>query len=65
MHNDTPLGTTMHLKELDRKATPTLDPSRAGGRGFHLTTVIIRRAMTSLLRRLHGAGIPVRVVSRG
>jgi len=65
MHNDTPLGTMMHLKELDRRATPTLESSRAGRQGFHLTTVIIRRAMTSFLRRLHGTGIPVRAASRG
>ena len=29
MHNDTPLGVMMHLKELDRQATPKLVPVRA------------------------------------
>jgi len=29
MHNFTPLGATMHLKELDRQATPKLRPLRS------------------------------------
>jgi hypothetical protein len=29
MHNDTPIGATMHLKELDRQASPKLHPLQA------------------------------------
>ena len=64
MHNDTPLGTTMHLKELDRQATPKLGPSRAGGQDSYPTTAI-RRALISLLRRLDEARLTARVASRG
>ena len=64
MHNDTPLGTTMHLKELDRQAISRLGHSREGGRESYVATVI-SRAMTSLVRRLHGTGIPTRVATRG
>ena len=64
MHNDTPLGAATHLKELDRQAMTALDPSRADGQQSHLATAIGRAAI-SLLRRLHGTGIPVRAASRG
>jgi hypothetical protein len=64
MHNLTPLGTLMHLKELDRQATPRLHPLRAGRRDASPDTGV-RAAMTSLLRRLHAIGIPRRVASQG
>jgi len=64
MHNDTPLGTTMHLKELDRQASLKLNPSRGRGQNSYPATAI-RRALISLLRRLDGARLPLRAASRG
>ncbi len=64
MHNLTPLGTLMHLKELDREAAPRLRPLRAGRRDASPVTGV-RAAMTTLLRRLHTVGIPRRVASQG
>jgi hypothetical protein len=53
MHNDTPLGAAMHVKDLDRQAIPTLDPWRAGEQDSYPATAI-RRALISFLRRLGG-----------
>lgn len=64
MHNDTPLGITMHLKELDRRATPKLHPLRARRQNASPVTAL-RAAMTTLLRRLHSVGTPGRVASKG
>jgi hypothetical protein len=64
MHNLTPLGIVMHLKELDRQATPRLRPLRAGRRDNSPVTAV-RAAMIALLRRLHAVGIPQRTVSQG
>jgi hypothetical protein len=64
MHNLTPLGTLMHLKELDRQATPRLHPLRAGRRDASAVTAV-RAALTTLLRRLHAVGIPRRVARQG
>lgn len=64
MHNLTPLGTLMHLKELDREATPRRHPLRAGRRDASPVTRV-RAAMTALLRRLQAVGIPRRVASQG
>lgn len=64
MHNLTPLGTLMHLKELDQEATPTSHPLRAGRRDASPVTRV-RAAMTTLLRRLQAVGIPRRVASQG
>jgi len=63
MHNDTPLGTTMHLRELDRQGTPKLIPSRAGRRNASPVTAV-GAAMVALLRRLSGVGISARLSSR-
>jgi hypothetical protein len=63
MHNDTPLGVSMHLKELDRQATPKLHPLRARRRDASPVTAV-RAAMTTLLRRLSAVGIPRRVASQ-
>ena len=64
MHNDTPLGTTMHLKELDRQVVLGRHRLQAGSQtGFPLATVW---AVTiALLRRLPVVAAPRRVVSRG
>ena len=53
MHNDTPLGTAMHLKELDRHAAPKLGPSRAV-RPETAAVTAARSALMALLRRLRG-----------
>jgi len=64
MHNDTPLGTTMHLKELVRQAVLGRHRLHAGSQtGFPLAAVC---AVTiALLRRLPVVAAPRRVVSRG
>jgi hypothetical protein len=64
MHGPTPLGTTMHLKELDRQATPKSRPLQsqsgdASGANALGATVI------ALLRRLHAVGIAWRLVRQG
>lgn len=64
MHNLTPLGTLMHLKELDREATPRRHPRRAGRRDASPVTRV-RAAITTLLRPLHKFGIPRRLASQG
>jgi hypothetical protein len=64
MHNDTPLGATMHLKELDRQATPKLSPLRAGSQEAALVTAL-RTAMMVFLRRLKMVGLSGRAVSQG
>jgi hypothetical protein len=64
MHNDTPLGAMMHLKELDRQAAPKLIPMRAGGSDASPLTCVWA-AMKTLLRRLHAVGIPERARSQG
>jgi|KBSSwiStaDraftv2_1062776.scaffolds.fasta_scaffold5838947_1 hypothetical protein len=64
MHNDTPLGAMMHLKELDRYASPKLHPRRARKQdAFPVSRV--RAAMIAVLRRLHAVGILGRAVSQG
>ena len=64
MHNDTPLGTTMHLKDLDRRASTKPDRSPAGTRDAPPATDA-RAAMISLLRRLGVVGISGRVAKQG
>ena len=64
MHNDTPLGAMMHLKDLDRHATPQLDRSPAGKRDAPPATDA-RAVMISLLGRLGVIAIPARVTSQG
>jgi hypothetical protein len=64
MHNLTPLGISMHLKELERQATPRFHPLRTVRRDNSPVTGI-RAAMTTLLRRLHAVGIPRRVARQG
>ena len=64
MHNDTLLGATMHLKELDRQATPKLSPLRAGRQNAAPVTAV-RTAMMALLRRLNMVGLPGRLLSQG
>jgi hypothetical protein len=64
MHNDTPLGTTMHLKELDRQAM--MDRHRPRARTQDAFRVIaIWAATIALLRRLTVGAAPGRVASRG
>jgi hypothetical protein len=64
MHSDTPLGITMHLKELDRQAAPKLHPPRTRRLDASLVAAL-RTAMSTLLRRLHSAGSPGRAASQG
>ena len=64
MHNDTPLGAMMHLKELDWHASPNLHLLRAGKQ--HAFSVRrVRAAMIAVLRRFHAVGILGRAVSQG
>ena len=64
MHNDTPLGTTMHLKELDRQAMRGRQRPRAGTPiAFPLAAA--RAAMIALRRRLIVVAAPGRVASQG
>ena len=62
MHNDTPLGVMMHLKELDRQAIPKLVPLRAR-RLDASPAAALRATIIMLLRRLGAVGIPGRVES--
>jgi hypothetical protein len=64
MQNLTPLGILMHLKELDREATPRLDLLR-GRRRDASGVASVRAAMATLLRGLHAVGIPWRAASQG
>ena len=64
MHNDTPLGAAMHLRELDRNASPKLDRSRAR-RQDAAPIIAVWAVMISLLRRLGVIGIPGQVASQG
>jgi len=64
MHNLTPLGILMHLKELDREATRRLHPVRAGRRDA-FPVAGVRAALTTLLRRLQAVGIPARAPTQG
>jgi hypothetical protein len=64
MHNLTPLGILIHLKELDGEANPRLRPLR-GRRQDASRVAGVRAAMGRLLRRLHAIGIPRRVASQG
>jgi hypothetical protein len=63
MHNDTPLGITMHLRDLDRRASPQLDRSPAARDAPPATDA--RAVMFSLLRRLGVIAIPGGVASQG
>ena len=64
MHNDTRLGAMMHLKQLDRRASPKLHPLRAL-RQDASPVPRVGAAMIAVLRRLHAVGIPGRAVSQG
>ena len=63
MHNDTPLGAMMHLKQLDQRASPKLHPLRAV-RQDASPVPRVRAAMIAVLWRLHAVGIPGRAVSQ-
>jgi hypothetical protein len=63
MHNDTPLGVMMHLKELDRQATPKLVPVRARRLDASPAAAALRATMITLLRCLGAVGFPRRVES--
>jgi hypothetical protein len=61
MQNDTPLGTLMHLKELDRQAVPKLR-SLGTGTGKASGAAAVGAALIALLRRLHAVGAVWRLV---
>ena len=63
MHDINPLGTVMHLKELDRRAAPTLRPMRPPGEH---SVRLFAYAMSAVAIVLHAlAGVrPVRANSR-
>jgi hypothetical protein len=55
MHNDTPLGTFMHLKELDRQAARRSRSLRPASQG-RWRAAALGIAAIALLRRLYPAG---------
>ena len=55
MHNDTPLGTFMHLKELDRQAAARSRSLRPAVQGRQRTAALGIAAI-ALLRRLYPLG---------
>jgi hypothetical protein len=61
MHNLTPLGMLMHLKDLDRQAVPKLRPLRSQRRDSAGANAV-GIAVIALVRRLHALGIAWRVV---
>ncbi len=64
MHNDTPLGATMHLMEIDRQAGPKLHRPPAMRQDASPVTRI-RAAMIAVMQRLDAVGIPGRTATRG
>jgi len=61
MYDVNPLGPMMHLKELDRQATPRLRRLRTGWQnGFSLSGV--KLSMIAFLRHLHAARFPWRTL---
>lgn len=64
MHNLTPLGLKMHLKELDRQAAPKLRPLRLGGRDAFGANAV-GAAVFELVRRVHAIGMAWRVLRQG
>jgi hypothetical protein len=61
MHNDTPLGVSTHLKELDRQEVST---SRSLGPRAHNTgrATAISAAASALIRRVREAARPRRII---
>jgi len=64
MHNDTPLGTMMRLRELERQAIPRVSPLAASRRDASVVRTV-RTAMIALVGRLHAVRVPRRVASQG
>jgi hypothetical protein len=62
MHGLTPLGTMMHLKELDRQAASNLHALRS--RKEDASDAVVT-AVTALVRRLHAVGLAWRLVGQG
>ena len=62
MQNLTPLGATMHIRDLDRQAAPSLRPRRSGGPKAYPARAAA--AVLALLRRLTAAGASGRAASR-
>jgi hypothetical protein len=61
MHDVNSLGPMMHLKELDRQATPRLRPLRTGSQnGFSFTAV--KSSMIVFLRQLRAFRFPERTL---
>jgi hypothetical protein len=59
VHNLTPLGTMMHLKELDRQVAPKLLQMRSRRQDIPSVTAV-GAAVIALWRRLYAVGIPGR-----
>jgi hypothetical protein len=58
MYDVNPLGPMIHLKELDRRATPQLRPLRPGMQDvFSLTA--ISASVIAVVRRLHTVSLDV------
>ena len=61
MYDVNPLGPMMHLKALDRQATPRLRPLRTGRQnGFSL--IGVKSSMIAFLRHLHAPRFPWRTL---
>ena len=63
MHNDTPLGATMHLKELNRQTAPKLSSFQAGKQEAAPVTAL-RNAMIALTGRLSLGRTPGQAASQ-
>jgi hypothetical protein len=63
MHNDTPLGATMHLKELNQQTAPKLSSFQAGKQEAAPVTAL-RTAMIALLGRLSLGRTPGQAASQ-
>jgi hypothetical protein len=64
MHNLTPLGIEMHLKELDRQAVSKLRPLRSQRRDASRANAV-GTALIVLVRRLHAVGVAWQRVRQG
>jgi hypothetical protein len=61
MQNDTPLGTMMHLREVDRQAVPKLRSPRSSSVVASGATAL-GAGLIALMRRLHPVGAVWRFV---
>ena len=59
MHDINPLGTTMHLRELERQAAPRVREVPSGKTG-HVGLFAMGASVVALLKRLNASSVSVR-----